>query len=125
GPNNLIGGTCQYDLNTGNFIRLNTLGTVQLTPNYKNILSGTVFFTENDSMVLTLSTIYEPNKPGQECNFVMHTDTVINIPNFISPSCFANFRLGKIEGSVCDTIVSGVSEKLKVKSLKVYPNPSS
>jgi len=43
GPNNLIGGTCQLDLNTGNFIRLNTLGTIQLTPNYKNILSGTVF----------------------------------------------------------------------------------
>ncbi|MFN4124178.1 MAG: T9SS type A sorting domain-containing protein, partial [Flavobacteriales bacterium] len=38
---------------------------------------------------------------------------------------FANFRLGKLVGSPCDTIVSSISEPLNVKSVKVFPNPSN
>jgi hypothetical protein len=76
-------------------------------------------------MVLTLSTIYAPNEAGLACNFVMHTDTIVNIANFVSPSCFANFRLGKIEGSTCDTIVSSVGQVFdKAMYGKLYPNPS-
>lgn len=76
-------------------------------------------------MVLTLSTIYAPNEEGLACNFVMHTDTIINIANFISPSCFANFRLGKIEGSTCETIVSSISHLYpKEENIHLFPNPT-
>ncbi|MCC6768849.1 MAG: T9SS type A sorting domain-containing protein [Bacteroidia bacterium] len=78
---------------------------------------------ENDSIIRTLSTIYEPNKTGLAFNYVENTDTVINVSNFISPSCFANFRLGALKGSGCDTIVSGIGE-VKEGRLKVYPNPA-
>jgi hypothetical protein len=84
---------------------------------------GSRIITENDSIYQTISTIYEPNQPGLQCNFVLNSDTVKNIPNFISPSCFANFRLGPLKGSPCDTIVSGINEE-KVGKLKVYPNPA-
>lgn len=116
-------GTLQYDLGTGVFTDLNyETSAPQLTPNYKQILFSTRILN-NGSSIRTLSTIYEPNKPGLECNFVLHTDTIINIANFINPSCFANFRLGKLEGSPCDTIVSGMGE-VKAGRVKVYPNPA-
>ena len=119
------GGILQYDLETSEYTEIAQLGAApQLTPNYKQILLSSRIITENDSIIRTLSTIYEPNKAGLECNFIMHTDTVLNITNFISPSCFANFRLGKIEGSLCDTVVSSV-QSIKEKSIKVYPNPSN
>jgi len=116
------GGTLQYDLETLEYTYITQISTApQLTPNYKHILSYSRIIT--DTSIRTLNTIYEPNKPGLACNFVMHTDTVINIPNFIAPSCFANFRLGALKGSGCDTIVSGIGE-VKAGRLKVYPNPA-
>src|SRR5690606_35374304 len=63
------------------------------------------------------------NQPGLQCNFVLHTDTILNIANFISPSSFANFRLGPLKGSPCDTIVSSV-EQIKAAQMQVYPNPA-
>jgi len=118
------GGTLQYDLETSEYTYITHVSTApQLTPNYKHVLLADRYFTENDSMVQTICTIYEPNKPGLACNYVANTDTVINIYNLVSPSCFANFRLGKLAGSPCDTVVDGVNE-LKAGRLKVYPNPS-
>ncbi len=117
------GGTLQYDLETSEYTYITRVSTApQLTPNYKHILLASSY-TENGSIVETISTIYEPNKPGLECNFVLHTDTVINIYNLVSPNCFANFRLGKLEGSPCDTIVSGINE-VKAGRVKGYPNPA-
>ena len=117
-------GTLQYDLETSEYTYITIISSApQLTPNYKHVLLADRYFTENDSMVQTICTIYEPNKPGLACNYVANTDTVINIYNLVSPSCFANFRLGRLAGSPCDTVVDGVNE-LKAGRLKVYPNPS-
>jgi hypothetical protein len=119
------GGTLQYDIETSEYTYITEISSApQLTPNYKHILLGSRILTENDSIYQTISTIYEPNQPGLQCNFVLNSDTVKNIPKFISPSCFANFRLGPLNGSPCDTIVSGINE-VKEGSLKVYPNPSN
>ncbi len=118
-------GTLQYDLETTKYTCITPISTApQLTPNYKHILLGWSEITANDSMCQTLSTIYEPDKPGLECNFVLNTDTVMNFPNFLSPSCFANFRLGPLKGSPCDTIVNGMGE-VKAERMKVFPNPAS
>jgi len=46
---------------------------------------------------------------------------------FISPSNFANFRLGPIDGSACDTLgINSVKEFEKPEaSISVYPNPAN
>jgi len=56
----------------------------------------------------------------------LHTDTVQNIPVFVSPSNFANFRLGPIDGSACDTLgINSVKEFEKsTADISVYPNPA-
>jgi len=120
------GGTLQYDLENSAYTYITNVSTAgQITPNYKQVLLAHRYFTVNDSMVNTICTISAPNKPGLECNYLLNTDTVINIFNLVSPSCFANFRLGKIEGSACDTIVSSVGQVLdKAMYGKLYPNPS-
>jgi len=118
------GGTLQYDLETLEYTYITRISTApQLTPNYKHILLGNSLFTSTGKEYQTLCTIYKPNEPGLACNYVANTDTVINFPNFIAPSCFANFRLGALKGSGCDTIVSGMGE-VKVGRVKVYPNPA-
>jgi hypothetical protein len=122
------GGIFQLDLNTGEVHKIiSTISTAQqLTPNYKEILLGDriIYSIELDSVIQTLSKIKNPNLAGSQCEVVRHTDTVLNVPNFISPSTFANFRLGKLVGSPCDTIVSSINDELKVKSVKLFPNPT-
>jgi hypothetical protein len=120
------GGTLQYNLETSEYTYITNISTApQLTPNYKQILLADRYFTENDSMVQTICTINNPNESGLGCNFVANTDTVINIYNLVSPSCFANFRLGPLKGSPCDTIVSGFGQVNKKEAqMKLYPNPA-
>ncbi len=128
GPSLEGGGTLQYDLETGAFQHFTEIGNVQLTPNYKNILMGSRIIVDaaSDSSIQTLSTIFNPNAPYPDFQFVENSDTVINITGFISPSNFANFRLGKLLGSPCDTIVSGVQVILpKGLQFGVFPNPSN
>jgi hypothetical protein len=44
----------------------------------------------------------------------------------VYPSNYANFRLGKLEGSPCDTIGDTVGyASLKNPELRLYPNPAS
>jgi len=49
-----------------------------------------------------------------------------NTITFISPSNFANFRLGPIDGSGCDTLgINSVEALEKPKAdISVYPNPA-
>jgi hypothetical protein len=54
---------------------------------------------------------------GFKIDSVINASAVSNMPNY---------RLGKIEGSACDTIVSGIGEvSSSVAQLKLYPNPAS
>jgi hypothetical protein len=119
-------GTLQYDLETSLYTYITEVSSSPiLTPNYKNVLLGGGII-ENDSVTQTISTILFPNNAGLGCGFVLNSDTVLNIANFVSPSNFANFRLGKLVGSPCDTIVSGL-QAIVPKGLQfgVFPNPSN
>lgn len=120
-------GLYQYDLNTTNLTRLTIYSPAPITtPNGKEILLETIIYS-NDTFYVTLSRIQNPNLPGFDCGLVLHTDTLQNIPTFISPSNFANFRLGPIDGSSCDTLGINSTELIEKPeaSMSVYPNPAS
>lgn len=128
-PDSGLGGALlQYDLNNSNWTFLsNTITTSpQITPNGKEILLSSRTLT-SDSSYRTLSRVLHPNLPGLLCNFITHTDTIQNIPTFVSPSNFANFRLGPIDGSGCDTLgINSIEVYEKPKAdISVYPNPAS
>ncbi len=118
----------QYDLNSSNWTLLSTTITnsPQIAPNGKEIfLAGQI--VENDTTVInTLCRIRKPNLPGFACDFVFNSDTTENVTTFVSPSNFANFRLGPIDGSFCDTLGINNTEYIeKPKSdISIYPNPS-
>lgn len=117
----------QYDLTSSNWTFLsNTItSSPQVTPNGKEILMQSRIQT-SDTAYRTLSRILQPNQPGLLCNFITHTDTLQNTPMFVSPSNFANFRLGPIDGSACDTLgINSVEALEKPKAdISVYPNPA-
>lgn len=120
------GGLFQYDFDSELIYKITDISSnPQLTSNYNQMLLSSRFFNENDSMIRTLSTINEPDKIGLECNLVLNTDTILNIANFLSPSAIVNFRLGKIAGSPCDTVVSSVNQVVEKEAhIQLYPNPT-
>ena len=72
------------------------------------------------------SIIHEPDKLGLDCNFELN-DLVFPVayPNGSFPY-WPNYRLGALEGSGCDTIVSKITDNfLKKETFDVYPNPAS
>jgi hypothetical protein len=122
-------GLYQFDLVNSQFTRLSSDGTSpQLAPNGKNIILATYIYNDNlQIQYRTLSRISNPNLPGLDCNLIMHIDTVQNINTFISPSNFANFRLGPIDGSGCDTLGINSIETFEkpIADISIYPNPAS
>lgn len=121
------GGIFQVDLNSGEINKVIVKGTLQLTPNYKEILFGDRIIVDvaTDSVIQTYGVIKNINQSVSNLELILHADTVLNVPNFISPSTFANFRLGKIAGSPCDTIVSNVPTiQTRVVNINLYPNPA-
>ena len=120
------GGLFQYDFESEQIYKITEISSSPyLTPNYQKMLLSSRFFTESDSMIRTLSTINSPDSLGLSCNLALHTDTILNIANFLSPSAIVNFRLGKIEGSSCDTIVSSLAQvPEKEQNIHLYPNPA-
>ena len=124
----LDGALLQYDLNNSQWTHISSTHTAspQITPNGKEILLSSRILT-NDTAYRTLSRILLPDLPGLLCNLVSHTDTLQNTPSFVYPSNFANFRLGPIDGSACDTLgINSIEVYDKPKAdISVYPNPAS
>jgi len=125
---NLSNALLQYDLTNFQWTHISSTHTAspQITPNGKEILLQSRILS-SDTGYITLSRILQPNLPGQLCNLVSHTDTLQNNPSFVYPSNFANFRLGPIDGSACDTLgINSVEEFEKPEaSISVYPNPAN
>lgn len=117
--------TIQLDLITGVFTSLFLDHSVPcLTPNNKHIVQGYVSNPFAVDFNPELSVIYEPNNAGLMCNF---QQGVYSIPNlgFISesPNC-ANYRLGPVDGSVCDSLgINAINQVIKSKYV-IYPNPA-
>ena len=120
------GGLFQYDLNSRVMNKVIIRGTLQLTPNYNEILFGDriIVSVELDSLLLTYGSIRNINENFENLDIHLNVDTVLNVANFISPSTFANFRLGRLIGSVCDTVLTNILP-LKTEEIRVFPNPSN
>lgn len=120
-----IQGVLQYDLTTQQYYYVCFHSTApQLTPNGKTVLIQSSYF-ENSNIVFTLSEIMNPNSFGASCNFIEHKYVTQNNATFIMPSNYANFKLGALEGSICDSLITGIPTSLNYPSLrfKAYPNP--
>ena len=92
--------------------------------NFKQIIQGSSIVNQaGDSMLQSYNLILFPDSAGLACQHQLHVDTVLNTPNFIAPSAMVNFRLGKLAGSSCDTVVTDVDFAHK-QTINVYPNPT-
>jgi hypothetical protein len=71
-----------------------------------------------------LHVIEKPDEPGLACNVVQHG---LELPAYsLTMPNFANFRLGKWEGSPCDTIgLNNAETVISFSKVFVYPNPAS
>jgi len=117
---------CQYDFETTVFSVIAEGNAAPcLTPNNLWVVSPYTDISVNP-WIPQISVIYQANEPSNNCQF---TQGVFNMleNGFIevSPN-YANFRLGALAGSGCDTLSTGTSSNLNYPSLKfkVYPNPT-
>jgi hypothetical protein len=113
---------CQYDFETSTFsVIAEANGAPCTTPNNQWVVAH---FTDISSKtyIPKISIIYSPNEPAAECNFQEGVYDMINYGFIeVSPNC-ANFRLGALAGSPCDTLFTGISN-MKNLNFKIYPNP--
>jgi len=114
-------GTFQYDLESGIFYKVSPKsGSNFLAPNFKSIY----FLNYNkDSLeveTMSLNEITNPNGQGEACNLQNAKYSLLRIPSFVSHPSYANYRLGALKGSPCDTI----RPKLPYAgNTIIYPNP--
>ncbi|RMG82239.1 MAG: T9SS C-terminal target domain-containing protein [Bacteroidetes bacterium] len=72
-----------------------------------------------------LHVIHNPDEKGDACNVEQHGILLPTLNGFSMPN-FPNFRLGKWEGSLCDSIISSTQNKPLFESeIYVYPNPAT
>jgi hypothetical protein len=121
-----LGGLFQYDLNTFQFSTFTSVigALISLSPNYKDL-----FFMNaipvNNQLIKTLNFVKNPNEIASELNIEYDKYVITNSSGLASHSNFANFRLGKLAGSPCDTIVSSVQTmSQKEVNIQLYPNPA-
>lgn len=120
-------GNLQYDFELDSLTHLNSEGTLLfLSPNFKELyyLSRD---TLNGGFIFFMSSIEKPDSLGLDCSDVPFKHLMQNAPIMLAAPNFANYRLGALTGSACDTIGSvTVGELLKGNQaeLTVFPNPS-
>lgn len=125
------GGIYQYDFLTRvvNKVVNNNEGCPFLSPNGKWLLMHNYFEDSSLNGQPTFDIFYNPNELGNACNYQTHQVMLPSLGGFMPPN-LANFRLGPIDGSVCDSlglnapIDTGLEELLK-EQVKVFPNPTN
>ena len=123
-------GIFQYDFDNSNFTRITANDGLQfLTPNNKEIFTFSNTYLP-DTSIQFFSRIKYPNLPGLSCEFVKNTDTVRHAISISTPPNFANFRLGPVDGSICDSLgidnpvaIEQAWEEQENKFALVFPNP--
>ncbi len=98
--------------------QLGQFDMMQLSPNGKIYIANAQGFTH------ALHVINYPDLVGGLCDFQkwglpFPTINAVIIPNMV------HFRMGKLTGSACDTIISGIAqESLEESKIRIYPNPA-
>lgn len=111
-----------------------SLDTVAVYDGFTDIFSTTFFMAQlapDDKIYINctntvryLHVIHNPDEAGTACNFEQH-GVMLPTYNLFSLPNFPNYRLGALEGSPCDTIVSNTSTIIpETNSFKLYPNPT-
>ena len=118
---------CQYDFETSFFnVIAEGHSAPSLTPNNKWVVAPYVDISVNPYNP-QLSIVYQPNEANENINFVPQVFNLINYGFIeVSPN-YANFRLGPLPNSDCDTLITHISPEINFSSLqtKIYPNPVS
>ena len=71
-----------------------------------------------------LHIIGQPNLKGDSCEFIQNSLTM-PCPNTHSIPNYPNFRLGRLDGSSCDTLATAIAEVKQLGDLRVQPNPTT
>ena len=124
----LRSGILQYDFNTGSFSHYvnNQSPAPILAPNGKHVIFANATIGSNGfPEEFFISVITNPNEAGEACNIQLNKYQVNNSQTSAMNSNYANFKLGALEGSGCDTLGLITRHVSPVAKLKVYPNPSS
>ncbi len=127
GDSTYIPGTFQYDFNSEMLTYLSPdAANLFLSPNYKEIYILTSIFS-GGSVSNYFTAIENPDSLGLSCDVVYQKYALQNGPIMLAAPNFANYRLGPLAGSNCDTIGTvtvgdKVSENLV--DFTVFPNPS-
>lgn len=121
-------GIYQYDFDTGGLYYVTDNQSLAfLSPNFKEIM---VHKRINNQLSSNYGAIKKPNELGTDCNYVPIILPLINFPVFGCSPNFANFRLGPLDGSICDSLgidnpvtVEKIWEEQENKFAQVFPNP--
>lgn len=120
----------QYDLwsaNPNDSIRLYTVDTSDYAWMHTMRLGpeGKIYISQWNGGMYALHVINKPDELGTACDFQFAgqpciTANTVNLPNMV------NYRMGKLEGSLCDTLTTDVRrEMLDVRQIRVIPNPAT
>jgi len=116
-------GTYQYDLETSGFNRINNkYGSTFLAPNYKSIYFKSFFRNQDQSINYNISEISNPNASILDINIEEFKYPILNSFPMLTHPSYANYRLGALVGSPCDTIRP---KKTYTSGNVVFPNPFS
>lgn len=122
----------QYDLTISDIISSKTL--VAQLDSFNTSCGGNYNFYDSQKMpdgriFISTSTqfitiIQNPDVSGSGCNVQQHVLQLSQGPTFL-PN-FPNFRLGNLEGSVCDSLFTTNTEELRDKkeAVVLFPNPA-
>lgn len=116
---------CQYDFETSIFTVIAEGNAAPcLTPNNLWVIAPFTDISVNP-WIPQISVIYQPNETSLNCQFSQGVFNVFE-NGFIevSPN-YANFRLGALTGSICDSLSTGIQSIANNLNIcfKLYPNP--
>lgn len=84
---------------------------------------GRIYIVSNSTKFF--SVINQPDSAGIACDFQAHSFQISTITEMAMPD-IPNFRLGRLPGSACDTLIVSISDPpTKDNTIKVFPNPAS
>ncbi len=122
-----VEGTYQYDFQLDSLIFMSPIGNLLfLSSNFKELYLYSRVIV-NDTSFRYLGSIQSPNSLGLLANVDDFKYPLVNAPVMLASPNFANYRLGPLAGSVCDTLGSvtvGAPVKSASDALSIFPNPS-
>ena len=120
-------GNYQYDFDLDSLTMLTSQSTLLfIAPNYNDLFFAS-YIQNQINLSIYLGSIQSPDSLGLLANVNDFKYSIINNPTMLASANFANYRLGPLAGSICDTLGSvtvGAPVKPASDALSIFPNPS-